>query len=720
MAETLTLALAGNPNCGKTTMFNALTGAHQHVGNWPGVTVEKKHGLARAKDLQVRVVDLPGTYSLTAYTQEEIIARRFVIDERPQAVIDVMNADVLERNLYLAVQIMELGAPLVLCLNMMDEVRKNGKEIDSLLLAELTGCPAVECVARQGLGVDQLLSTAVAHARAVKGAWSPLVISYGPDLDPVLAEMEALIRLEGFMTDRLPARWTGIKYLEGDEEVIRQGRQASARTSADLEAMCAKVAEHLEKTLKATPDAIIADFRYGFIAGIAKKVVLTRKDKANRLSASDQMDKVLTHRVLGPAIMAGVVYFIYKATFSLGETPMGWMQDLFGLLAEAARAALAPGLLRSLVVSGVIDGVGGILGFVPLILIMFLMISALEDSGYLARMAYMLDRVFRIFGLHGNSVLPFIISGGIAGGCAVPGVMAARTLRSPREKLATLLVAPFMTCGAKIPVFLMLAAAFFPGSGAMVMFAVTICSWAAALLVARLLRWTVIRGESTPFVMELPPYRMPTLRGVLIHTWERTWEYVKKAGTVILGISILLWAAMTFPTLPPDQADRFEARAQTLAAAGQDPQDTARALADLESQRAEAALRLSFAGRIGRGLEPLTGLAGFDWRANIALVGGVAAKEVIVSTLATAYSLGGTDADQDESLAARIKADPGFSKASAVAMILFVMLYAPCCVTLVTMARESSWRWALFAATFNTALAFAAALAAYQAWRLVA
>ena len=706
-----TIGIAGNPNCGKTTTFNALTGAHQHVANWPGVTVEKKIGHVTRGTDSLEIVDLPGTYSLTAYTQEELVARNFLVEERPEVVIDVMNADALERNLYLAVQIMELGVPLVLSLNMMDEVRSSGKSIDSDKLATLSRCAVVETVARSNQGTDNLLQAALDLAKVQNGKWNPLNITYGPDLDPVLDEMEKIIVEAGFLTDKVPPRWTGIKYLERDEDVIIKGRMADTALSDRLEAMAKEVGEHTEKTLKARPDALIADHRYGFIASLIKDVVSYPVLDEDRISRSDQMDKVLTHTFLGPMIMLGIIYFIYKITFTVGEIPMGWLESLFGLLGDAAYSTLPEGHLRSLVVSGIIDGVGGVLGFVPLIMFMFLMISALEDSGYIARMAYMLDRVFKIFGLHGTSVLPFIVSGGIAGGCAVPGVMAARTLRSPKEKLATLFVAPYMTCGAKVPVFLMLTAAFFPENSAAVMLTITLGAWGMALIVARVLRSTVIRGASTPFVMELPPYRMPTLKGVLIHTWERTWEYAKKAGTVILGISILIWAMMTFPQLPADRAAHYE----ELRAATQSEEK----LTEIDNAEAEESVRNTYAGRIGTALEPVSKLAGFNWRTNIALTGGFAAKEVIVSTLGTAYSMGEVDPEETEPLVERLVKDPEFTTASAVALIIFTMLYAPCFVTVVTMARESSWSWAAFSVVGSTGLAFVMAVMGFNLTKML-
>lgn len=719
----ISVALAGNPNSGKTTMFNALTGSRQHVGNYPGVTVAKKEGRAKVGGREVHVVDLPGTYSLTAYSEEELAARNHLIDERPPVVIDILDANILERSLYLAVQFMELGAPLVLALNMMDEVRRQGLTIDTAELSKRLGVPVVETVGRANVGLDAMLGQALAVAEERGGSWKPLTISYGNDIDEAINEMSAKIETQGFLTDNLPARWVALKYLENDEQIMDLGRRAGP-LHVELVETVQRVADHIQATIKSYPEAVISDYRYGFIAGVLKRGVITRDQTHDRIRMTDQIDRVLTHRVLGPAIMLAVLYAMFQLTFVLGEAPMGWFEAFFGWLASTAEAVIPEGPLQSLVVSGVIDGVGGVLGFVPLIIVMFLLLSFLEDLGYMARMAYMLDRVFKTFGLHGSSVMPFIISGGIPGGCAVPGVMAARTLRSPKERLATVLVAPFMACGAKVPVFILLSAAFFPGSAGNALFWITLGSWTAALVVAKILRSTLIRGESTPFLMELPPYRMPTLKGVLIHTWERAWQYIKKAGTVILAISILLWAAMTYPNMPEDRVAAHEARihaaAAELEAAKASVVDKDRlagledAVARLQNEFASEDLRHSIAGRIGAGLESVTSLAGFDWRTNIALVGGVAAKEVIVSTLGTSYSLGEVDPEETRSLSARLKADPAFNRWTAVSLIIFTMLYAPCFVTVVTMARETSAKWAAFALVFNTALGFAIATAVYQ------
>lgn len=728
MSKEIKVALAGNPNSGKTTAFNAITGARQHVGNYPGITVDKKEGFTTVGDNKIHLIDLPGTYSLTAYTMEEIVARNVVADQRPDVVIDVLNAGALERNLYLAIQLMEMGAPLVLALNMMDEANKQGMKIDIDKLSDSLNVPVVETVARTGDGIPTLLEATIKCAAKNQGKkWEPLVISYGPDLDPALDKLVALIEKNGVLTDRYPSRWTAIKYLESDEEIIQLGRETSA-VSSELEQIVANVAKHLESTLATYPEAVIADYRYGYITSLIRQGVVTRLDAAaDRVALSDKIDSVITHRFLGPLIMFSIMYLIYQVTFTFSETPVGWFESAFGWLGEVAEANMSEGLLKSLVISGIIDGVGGVMGFVPLIMFMFLQIAILEDSGYMARVAYMLDRVFRFFGLHGCSVMPFIVSGGIAGGCAVPGVMAARTLRSPKEKLATLITAPFMACGAKLPVFLLFVGVFFEENQAMVMFLLTMVAWACALIVSKILRHTVIKGESTPFVMELPPYRFPTMRGLFIHTWERTWQYIKKAGTVILAISILIWAAMTFPNLPAEQVAAFDAQKTVVqeqidsaTAAGAPVAELEEKLQLVENAEAEATLKNSYAGTIGVALEPVMSPAGFDWRTNIALVGGFAAKEVIVSTLGTAYSLGDVDPEDAAPLAERIAEDPNWTTSTAVAFLLFVLLYAPCFVTVVAIKQEAnSWKWAIFSVVFNTALAYTVAVSVVQIGKLL-
>lgn len=726
------IALAGNPNSGKTTLFNALTGSRQHVGNYPGVTVEKKVGVYSREKQSYTIVDLPGTYSLTAYSLEEVVARDFLVDERPSVVIDIVDASNLERNLYLSIQLLEMGIPVCIALNMVDAAELRGIAVDADKLSALLDVPVVPTVARTGRGKETLMASAarVAEKKRTSGV---LQISYGHDIDRALFRMVQKIESAGFLVDRYLPRWVALKYMEGDSHMLEAGRSCNPELARELEQAVAAVAEHLEATLQTDPESMIADQRYGFIRSIVNQGVIAHSGKPDRVLFSDRLDRVLTHRFAGPLIMAAVLFAVYQFTFAFGDVPVGWLENGFAWLSARVDAHLADGPLKSLVISALIDGVGGVLGFVPLILFMFFAIAILEDSGYLARVAFMLDRVFQWFGLHGSSVMAYIVSGGIAGGCAVPGVMATRTLKSPKERLATILTIPFMNCGAKLPVFALLVAAFFSSREALMMFVLTLISWGGALLVARLLRSTIIKGTPTPFVMELPPYRMPTVRGVLTHTWERTWQYIRKAGTVILGISILLWAMMTFPGLPPDVQREFDDRRQAAVAGAEvasldenylaaPPEQGVSAagaldarLHSVERQEAEARLQHSLAGRIGKLLEPLSRWAGFDWRTNIALVGGFAAKEVVVSTLGTAYSMSALEPDQSTSLAMQLAETPGWRPLTALSLILFVMFYSPCFVAVVCISRETgSWKWGLFSMAFNTVLAFLLAVGVFQ------
>jgi ferrous iron transport protein B len=776
----LTIALSGNPNSGKTTVFNAITGARQHIANYPGVTVEKKVGRVSHKGYAIEVVDLPGTYSLTAYSLEEIVARDFVVNERPNLVVDVVDASNLDRNLYLAVQFKELGVPLLIALNMMDLAESRGISIDPEELSRLMGVPVVPMVARSSKGIESLMDKVVEFGTESR-EWEPAVITYGRDVDQSIGEIEDLLRSGLAAEGKYPLRWLAIKCLEGDSQVLGF-LEREMGPGPEIENVCTRTAKHLMSTLEEEPEGIIADYRYGYIAGITKKCLKRRVE--SRLNLSDQIDRVLTNRVLGPLIMILVLYGIYSVTFYVSEAPVNWLESLFGLVKKGVCLVIPAGYLQSLLVSGVIDGMGGVLGFVPLILFMFLAIAVMEDSGYMARVAYMLDRVLRWFGLHGNSVMALIVSGGISGGCAVPGVLATRTLRDPKERIATLLVVPFMNCGAKLPVYAVLIAAFFPRNRARMLFILTMLSWAFALFAAKIIRATILKGPKTPFVMELPPYRVPTIKGLLIHSWERTWQYIKKAGTIILGISIVLWAMMTFPGLSEKQMAAFAGRESGLESAflaspqvkesiggreGLERLDSLyaqyrralresddAALAGLEesplfpvvrtavsieqgkgtaaihdkanlavaeqyvqlrkgmhemtARRQQAMLDRTVAGWMGRALEVVTRPLGFDYRINIALVGGFAAKEVVVSTLGTAYSLGEIDPEAADSLSQRLKNDSHWNPLMAFTLLVFIMLYVPCFATVLIMSKESSWRWAAFSIGFNLVTAYIVAL----------
>ena len=777
------IALSGNPNAGKTTVYNAVTGARQHIANYPGVTVEKKYGKVDWRGYEIEIVDLPGTYSLTAYSLEEIVARDFLVNEKPDVVVDIVDASNLDRNLYLSLQFKELGVPLIVALNMIDVAASRGIVIDQQGLSKLLDAPVVPTVARSKKGLDELLDKVIEVAQK-EPEWRPELISYGHDIDQALDEIEAAFPKNHIHEGKYASRWLALKCLEGDEQILRAIKK-DAEIHRKIDSVCQRVTRHMMNTLEDEPEGVIADHRYGYIAGITKKTV--KRKIEFRLNVSDRIDKVLTNRFLGPLIMMAILYGIYEFTFWASDTPILWVEIFFGWLKGMISQLIPEGNLHSLIVSGVIDGVGGVLGFIPLIMFMFFMIAIMEDAGYMARVAYMLDRVLRWFGLHGNSVMALLISGGISGGCAVPGVLATRTLRDPKERIATLLVVPFMNCGAKLPLFGLLIAAFFAKNEAGMLFVFTLLSWSFALFAAKIIRSTILKGPQTPFVMELPPYRIPILKGLIIHTWERTWQYIKKAGTVILGISVVLWVLMTFPRLPEEQSRLYEHklsetkeaflasadiaalikndaelktvdglfdlrklrsdnRRKSVAAlrdnpfaplieviveqektgqenVSKDPRITAAASAYLEYRKKtaridaaqqQAALQHALAGKIGQALEAVTRPLGFDYRTNIALIGGFAAKEVIVSTLGTAYSLGEIDPEHSTSLSERLRSNPDWNPLRAFVLILFTMLYVPCFVTLAMIKNESSWKWAGFSIVFNLIAAYTVSLFVFQ------
>lgn len=700
-ARRVTAAVAGNPNCGKTSIFNRLTGMTEGVANYPGVTVERKVGCLVHKGREIAVIDLPGTYSLTAYSLDELVARDCIIESRPDVVVNVLDASNLERNLYLTVQLMEMNAPLVLVLNMADVARRRGLRIDAARLSALLGVPVVETVGNRGLGLTELADAILARADAGP-AQHGRPVTYGHEVEAEVDMLAAVIGRDDALSARYPPRWLAVKLIERDAEALKAVR-SHAKDPVHIDTSARSAILAIERHYGEAAEAIIAERRYGFAAGAVRDCVQASPE--SRRDATDRIDALVCHRVLGPLVLLGVVYSLFLAVFKVadewpwlfGRSPTGWCHWLFEERLAGLVAGLAPGmpLLHSLLRDGLIAGVGGVVSFVPLIAALFLFVAVLEDTGYVARVAFVLDRLLRVVGLQGKSILAMIVSGGLgAGGCAVPGVLATRTLRDEKDRLITMLIVPLMNCGAKMPLYLLMIGAFFVEQRALMLFVLWAVSWGIALSAAWVLRRTIVQGEQTPFVMELPAYHMPTLRGILRHTWERTWMYLRKAGTVILAANLVIWAAMYFPRLKGDASDTS---------------------GSANAEAAQIRLQHSVAGRVGRAIEPLTRLAGFEWRDNVALMGGFATKEVVVGTLGTAYSLGDTRGEHGQSLSARLAADPGWSPLRAIAMMLFVMLYAPCSATTAAIRRESGkWRWALFAIAYSTVLAFALAAGVYQ------
>ncbi|MBQ7618011.1 MAG: ferrous iron transport protein B, partial [Desulfovibrio sp.] len=612
----------------------------------------------------------------------------------------------------------------VMACNMMDELRALGQDLDFDKLSRELGVEALPTVGVKGLGVDELF---LALEKKSQAANSPLIVNYGSLLEPALEELSTLVSetypevLKNY--GRSSARWLALMLLERDPLAFAAVREQGPEVEAAI-LVVVNLAEEAALANNKSIEDIIAVQRLFFCRSVVRSCRVNCGVHGSRMKNSDKLDRVLAHSVFGAIIMLLVLYAMFSLVIFVGAYPQEWLENGFGWLSDTVKSTLPEGFLNSLVTDGIIAGLGGVLSFVPLIVILFVLIAILEDSGYMARMAYIADRLFHFFGLHGSSVMPYIIAGGIAGGCAIPGVMATRTMRSPMEKMATMLTLPYMVCGAKLPVVLLLAGTFFPENTANVLFLVVLTSWLLAFLMSFFLRKTILRGESTPLFMEMPPYRWPSLRTILLHGWERTSMYLKKAVVVLAPVSVLLWAAMTFPSLPADLALDFEnrkgllERQLELSGLTQEQKDELlEQISSLEKEREAEALKMSLAGQLGLALEKVTAPLGFNWRTDVALLGGIAAKEAIVSTLGTAYSLGSEVDDDDAPLSALLKQDPTWDAGVAASLLVFVLLYSPCFVTLVVIRQESgSWKWVFFSIVFNTALAYGAALLVYKTY----
>ena len=710
----ISIALAGNPNSGKTTMFNLLTGARHKVGNYPGVTVERKEGIVEYKANCINFIDLPGTYSLNSYSPEELVARKYLLEECPHAVLVVVDSTALERSLYFILQLLEIGLKVIIALNMIDEAEKSGLKIDIKSLQNELGVPIIPTIARTGKGKSEILNAII--QLSVTPNQAPLKINYGQELEQALKKMTNLIESTNFLDFNYNNRTTAIGYLERDAEITNKGKLENPDIHNILTEEAIETTRITTSLCTYTPESIIADQRYDYISALIKnRINYSKRTNQFKRDFTEIIDRLVTNPLFGTIFLCLVLYATFLFATSLSEWPMGIIQTGFDWLSKIAQQIIPNGLLKSLIINGVINGVGSVLSFVPIIGLMFIAISMLEDTGYMARMSYMLDKVFRIFGLHGNSIVALVVSGGIGAGCAVPGVMATRTLRDRKEKIATIITAPMMSCGAKLPVFTVLSAAFFPNHITESLFTITILSWLFVFTVSKLLRSTIISGDSTPFLMELPPYRLPTLKCLILHSWERVWQYIRKAGTVILGVSIILWAAMTYPNITPEKAAYYQNSRTSITENDKlNNAEKEAALHQLANNEAEDKLENSYAGKIGKMLEPISRLAGFDWKINISLVGGLAAKEVIISTLSTAFSIGEVDPEESSSLTEVLKNNKAFSTSTAISLILFSILYAPCFVTVVVIAKEAGVHWALFSLVFNTLLAFAVSATFFQ------
>ncbi len=666
--EEMVLALAGNPNSGKTTVFNSLTGAHQHVGNWPGVTVEKKEGRFVAEGKVVRVIDLPGTYSLGAYSEDEAVARNYVLFEKPDVVINIVDATNLERNLYLTVQLLEMGVNVVLALNMYDELQTRQIKIDVTKLSELLGVPVVSTVATRNQGMKELVGRALQVAKA--GNREPLKINYGKEIEPELVAIEQDILSVPELAARIDPRWLAVKVLEGDEGILEELEKYPG-----LEHLLDKrheIVNRLENLWGEDVESLITELRYGFIGGVTKKSVKRSQTVEDRLSLSDKIDRVVTNRYLGIPIFLLAMWAAFQFTFKVGEPFVVGIEGFFEWFGAATGTWMvnvgAYGLLNSLIVDGIIGGLGAVLVFIPNIFLLFFAISLLEDSGYMARAAYIMDRFMHCLGLHGKSFIPLMIGFG----CNVPAIMATRTLENKRDRLITILINPLMSCAARLPVYVLFAGAFFSAHQGLVIFSLYLLGLVLAILMGLVLKRFLFSGETSHFVMELPPYRIPTLKSTFIHMWERGSSFIRKAGTIIFIVVVLIWLLSNLPV------------------------------------GVEYASQESVLGRIGSFVAPVFGPAGFgNWEAATALIFGILAKEVVVGTLGVIY--GAQEAGLTEVIS------QFWTPLSAYAFMVMTLIYIPCVAVIATIKRETnSWGWTFFAVGYSLVLGWLMAVLVYQ------
>jgi len=701
----LKIALAGNPNSGKTSIFNSITGARQKVANFPGVTVEKRVGHRKYDKYDITFVDLPGTYSLTAYSLDEKVARDFIINEKPDVIINVIDGGNLERSLYLTMQLIEMGTDLVIAINMWDEVLESGIKIDIEKLSTLLGAPVLKTIGNRAQGIDALLDTAIKLAENGEELHHHPPVTYGPRLDDIVANLSGEVAKCKSCNSCHNPRWLAIKLLEGDTDVKNQCFSDKQEKSHLVKVLDESVA-HLKSTSADDPEIIVTEGRYGYVAGIVREVM--QRPPTDRMKMSDQIDNLLTHRILGYPIFLFILWLIFQATFAIGEYPMAWIETAVGYIQSGAGQVLPDTALTDLLIDGILGGVGSVIVFLPNIVILFLGISLLEDSGYMARAAFLMDRLMHFLGLHGKSFIPMLMGFG----CSVPAIMATRTLESRRDRILTILLIPMISCSARLPVYVLFAGAFFGAYAGNIIFSIYLIGIAATVLMARIFSRTILKSDETPFVMELPPYRRPTTWSVIIHMWERTRMYLKKMGGVILIASIILWLLGYFPKIEEYSQD-YEAKIEQLVLSNQP--DAEQVISELKAARAAEDLQYSFIGRLGNIVSPMVAPLGFNWQMGVSLIPGFVAKEVVVSSLGVLYFLGeDIDESSDNLTQALRNPEGGITGAAAYAFMIFILLYTPCLATVVAIKKEAGTKWMWFSIIFQCVLAWTGAFAVYN------
>ena len=713
--RTINVALVGNPNSGKTSLFNLASGAHEHVGNYSGVTVDAKEGHFDFEGYHFRIVDLPGTYSLSAYTPEEIYVRRHIIDETPDVIINVVDSSNLERNLYLTTQLIDMNVRMVVALNIYDELESSGNTLDYHLLSKLFGVPMLPTVSKKNRGLDTLFHVVINLYEGVdffdkQGNMNPEVlkdltewhdsledrknheeehledyvrehkrtgrvfrhihINHGPDLEKAIEAVKEEVSKNELILHKYSTRFLSIKLLENDPDI-----ESFVRTLPNAEEILRirdKMAKRVQDTMNEDCESAITDAKYGFISGALKETFTD--NHLEQAQTTKVLDSIVTHRIWGYPIFFLFMYLMFEGTFVLGEYPMMGIEWLVEQIGDLIRNNMTDGPLKDMLVDGIVGGVGGVIVFLPNILILYFCISLMEDSGYMARAAFIMDKIMHKMGLHGKSFIPLIMGFG----CNVPAIMASRTIENRKSRLITMLINPLMSCSARLPIYLLLVGAFFPNNASLVLLSIYAIGIFLAVLLARLFSKFLVKGDDTPFVMELPPYRMPTAKSIFRHTWEKGAQYLKKMGGIIMVASVIIWFLGYYPN-----HDAYETVAEQQ--------------------------ENSYIGQLGRAIEPVIEPMGFDWKLGIGLISGVGAKELVVSTLGVLYV---DDPDADSvSLAERIPITP----LVAFCYMLFVLIYFPCIAALAAIKQESgSWKWALFAACYTTVLAWLVSFAVYQ------
>lgn len=721
--KVIDIALVGNPNSGKTTIFNFASGSSERVGNYGGVTIDSKQAKIKLDGYTINIIDLPGTYSLTAYTPEELYVRKHILGFHPDVVINVIDASNLERNLYLTTQLIDMDVKVVIALNMYDEFEKKGDKFDHAALARMIGFPIIPTIGAKGKGITDLLRKVIDVYEEREPIVRHIHINYGISVELAISAIQDLISQNKGLDNKTSTRFYAIKLLEKDKgahsALSRTPNYSSIKTLAEE-----KIAE-LESIFKEDSETLLTDNKYGFIAGALKETYEPNKLKRKLKTETEIIDTFITHKIFGFPIFVLFLWIMFQATFTLGEIPQRWVESLVALTGQLTSFLIPDGIVLDLLVGGIINGVGGVIVFLPNIVILFFFISFMEDTGYMARAAFIMDKLMHKIGLHGKSFIPLIMGFG----CNVPAIMATRTLQSRNERLLTMLINPFMSCSARLPVYILIISAFFPGKEVTILFLVYSIGIGFAVLFALLFKKTIFREEEAPFVMELPPYRLPTMKTTIRNMWNKASQYVKKMGGIILVASVVIWALGYFPR-NSEIAEQFDIQITSVQNQNADltsinslQRDSV--ISELIYQKNSVLQQKSFIGQIGRFIEPVMAPLGFDWKMSVSLLAGIAAKEVVVSTMGVLFMAEAEPDNVSETLVSKLrnsrhtegvkKGENIFNPISAFSYLMFILLYFPCVAVVAAIKKESgTWKWAAFLVFYTTAIAWLVAFGVYQ------